>query len=356
MSDKIALITGITGQDGSFLAELLLEKGYGVYGIIRRSSSFNTGRIEHLYVDPHEGEKARMRLHYADMTDPASIRDVLEYVRPDEIYHLAAQSHVGLSFDQPAYACEVAAMGTLHVLAAVRQVEPGARVYYAGTSEQFGDSPPPQNESTLMRPRSPYAIAKCFGFEMCRLYREAYGMHISAGILFNHESERRGETFLTRKVTRGVGRIKLGLQDKLYLGDMTTSRDWGFAGDYVRAMWLMLQQDHPTDYVIATGESHTVGELIEIAFQYAGLDWRQHIRHDPKYLRPMDIPELRGDSCKARTILGWERSMDFGGLIRRMVDHDLILAEGEKILLQKNAKGAKKEACRYGNPPLCPLR
>jgi len=332
---KTALITGITGQDGSYLARLLLGKGYVVHGIIRRSSTFNTDRIDDLYLDPHEAG-VRLFLHYGDLTDGASLRRVLESVAPDEIYNLAAQSHVRVSFDQPEYTADVVALGTLRLLEAFRQyVEAtgkAARFYQAGSSEMFGASPPPQNESTPFWPRSPYAASKIAAHWYAVNYREAYRLFIANGILFNHESPLRGETFVTRKITRAVGRIKHGLQSKLYLGNLEARRDWGFAGDYVEAMWLMLQQPEAGDYVIATGESHSVREFAEAAFSYAGLDWSRYVEFDSRYLRPTEVDNLCGDASKARRVLGWRPRVSFQELVRMMVDHDMEQARREAML------------------------
>lgn len=332
---KRALITGITGQDGSYLAELLLDKGYEVHGIIRRASTFNTDRIDHIYRDPHDPE-ARLFLHYGDLTDGTGLRRILEKVQPDEVYNLAAQSHVKVSFEQPEYTADVVATGTLRLLEALRDYIKVSgrevRFYQAGSSEMFGASPPPQNEKTPFYPRSPYAASKVAAYWYAVNYREAYGMFICNGILFNHESLRRGETFVTRKITRAATRIKLGLQDKLYLGNLDARRDWGYAGDYVEAMWLMLQQDEPDDYVIATGESHSVREFLEEAFGLLGLDWRQYVEIDPRYFRPTEVEFLLGDATKARQKLGWKPKVTFKELVKMMVEHDLELARQEKTL------------------------
>jgi GDPmannose 4,6-dehydratase len=331
-----ALITGITGQDGSYLAELLLSKGYEVHGIVRRASTFNTDRIDHLYRDPHE-PGGRLSLHHGDLTDGAVLRRVIRQVQPDELYNLAAQSHVRVSFDEPEYTADSVAMGTLRLLEAVRdEVQALGRqmkIYQAGSSEMYGAAPAPQNETTPFYPRSPYAVAKIAAHWFAVNFREAYGLFVSNGILFNHESPRRGETFVTRKITRAVGRIKAGLQDKVYLGNLDARRDWGFAGDYVQAMWMMLQAEIPTDYVVATGESHTVREFLEEAFSYAGLDWEQHVEFDPRYLRPTEVDDLRGDFSKIRRDLGWEPRVGFGELVRAMVDADVLVAEGERSLV-----------------------
>jgi GDPmannose 4,6-dehydratase len=332
---KKALITGITGQDGSYLTELLLSKGYEVHGLVRRASLFNTDRIDHIYQDPHKAH-TRLFLHYGDLADATALRNVLESVQPEEIYNLGAQSHVKVSFDVPEYTADVVGVGTLRLLEAVRDyIAHGgtkARFYQAGSSEMFGAANPPQNEDTAFYPRSPYAVSKVAAHWYCINYREAYNLFIANGILFNHESPRRGETFVTRKVTRAVGRIKEGLQDKLYLGNMDAKRDWGFAGDYVEAMWLMLQQEKPDDYVVATGESHTVRELVEEAFGLVGLDWQKHVEIDLRYLRPTEVDFLHGDSTKARTVLGWEPKVGFKELVRIMVEHDLNLARQESAL------------------------
>lgn len=324
-----ALLTGITGQDGSYLAELLLSRGYEVHGLVRRASTLTTERIDHLYVDPHE--PTRLHLHFGDLTDASGLRAIVERIQPDEVYNLGAQSHVRVSFDQAEYTADVVATGTLRLLEACRPL-PRVRFYEAASSEMFGSSPPPQSEMTPFRPRSPYAAAKVAAFQYARVYREAYGMHVSCGILHNHESERRGETFVTRKITRAATRIKLGLQDKLYLGNLDAVRDWGHAADYVDAMWLMLQQDAPDDYVIATGESHTVREFVESAFSLLDLDPARHLAHDPRYLRPAEVESLRGDASKARRVLGWEPTVSFAQLVERMVASDLELAKREATL------------------------
>jgi GDPmannose 4,6-dehydratase len=333
---KRALITGITGQDGSFLTELLLEKGYLVHGIVRRASTFNTDRIQHLYRDPHDPE-TRLFLHYGDVTDASCLRHVLEAVQPDEIYNLAAQSHVRVSFDQSEYTADVVATGALRMLEAFRHhaQESGrpVRYYQAGSSEMFGAAPPPQSESTSFHPRSPYAVAKVAAHWYGVNYREAYGLFIANGILFNHESERRGETFVTRKITRALGRIKLGLMEKFFLGNLESRRDWGYAGDYVEAMWLMLQQETPDDFVVATGESHSVQEFLELAAETVGVDWKKCVGIDPRYFRPTEVDSLCGDASKARATLGWKPKVSFPELVRKMVDHDLELARRERTLL-----------------------
>ncbi len=330
-----ALILGITGQDGSYLAELLLHKGYEVHGVIRRSSTFNTERIDHLYEDPHEVD-ARLLLHYGDLSDGPGLRRILEESQPDELYNLGAQSHVGVSFMQPEYTCDTDALGVLRLLEAVKdyakRTGSGIRFYQAGTSEMFGGSAPPQSETTPFYPKSPYAAAKVMAHHLVVNYREAYGLHASNGILFNHESERRGETFVTRKITRAATRIKLGLQDKLYLGNLDSRRDWGHAKDYVEAMWLMLQKDEPGDYVVATGESRSVRDFVEMVFGRLGLAWEDHVELDPRYYRPTEVDFLQGDASKAHRVLGWKPSIPFEELVTRMVANDLELARQEKTL------------------------
>jgi len=329
---KKALITGITGQDGSYLAEFLLAKGYEVHGVVRRSSTFGTERIQHLYEDPHNPD-VRLFLHYGDLCDGAGLRGILTKVGPDEVYNLGAQSHVRVSFDQPVYSVEAGGVGTLRLLEAIRDTQTGARFYQASSSEMYGlVAETPQRETTPFHPRSPYACAKVFSFWQTVNYREAYGMFACNGILFNHESPRRGETFVTRKITRAATRIKLGLQDALYLGNLDAKRDWGFAGDYVEAMWMMLQQDEPDDFVIATGEAHSVQELVEEAFGHLRLDWRQFVKQDPRYFRPAEVDLLLGDATKAREVLGWRPNVDFRGLVRMMVDADMELARREQVL------------------------
>jgi GDPmannose 4,6-dehydratase len=321
-ANKRALITGLTGQDGSYLADLLLKKGYEVHGIIRRSSSFNTGRIEHLYRDPHE-QGARLFSHYGDLSDPVALTRLIYKLQPAEIYHLGAQSHVRVSFDIPEYTFDVTGTGTLRLLEAIRESEVQTRFYQASSSEMFGASPPPQNESTRFHPRSPYAVAKVAAYWATVNYREAYGMFAVNGILFNHESPRRGETFVTRKITRAVARIKAGLQEKLYMGNLDAERDWGYAPDFVEAMWLMLQANEPDDYVVATGEKHSVREALEVAFAHAGLDYEEHVEIDPRYFRPSEVDSLLGDPTKAREKLGWEPKVRFRELVELMVDADI---------------------------------
>ncbi len=325
---KKAFITGITGQDGSYLVELLLEKGYDVWGLIRRSSSFNTGRIDHLYLDPHENP--HLRLVHGDMTDGSNLTALISEIRPDEVYNLAAQSHVRVSFDQPIYSVNVGALGTLRLLEAIRSTGLPVRFYQASSSEMYGKVvETPQAETTPFHPRSPYACAKVYSYYQTVNYREAYGLFACNGILFNHESPRRGETFVTRKITRAAARIKCGLQDRLYLGNLDAQRDWGFAGDYVEAMWRMLQQDEPEDYVIATGESHSVREFLDEVFGYLDLDWHQYVRIDPRYLRPSEVDLLLGDASKARRILGWAPVIGFRELAGIMTDADLESAQRE---------------------------
>jgi GDPmannose 4,6-dehydratase len=326
---KRALITGITGQDGSYLTELLLAKNYHVYGIKRRSSSFNTSRIDPIYQDWHDSN-ARLHLMFGDLNDASSINKILRTVRPDEIYNLGAQSHVRASFDIPEYTAEIGAMGALRVLEALRETGLEAKFYQASSSELYGKAQEvPQRETTPFYPRSPYAISKLFAYWTTINYRESYGMFACNGILFNHESPRRGETFVTRKITRAVARIKAGLQQKLYLGNLDAKRDWGYAKEYVEAMWLMLQQDKPDDYVIATGEAHSVREFLDEAFKYVGLNWREYVEIDPQYFRPAEVDMLVGDASKARRVLGWEAKTRFRDLVRLMVDHDIEALGGE---------------------------
>jgi GDPmannose 4,6-dehydratase len=339
---KKALITGITGQDGSYLAELLLEKGYEVWGVIRRSSSFNTGRVEHLYRDPHE-QGAKLHLKYGDLNDASSLSTILGDLRPDEVYNLGAQSHVRVSFDIPEYTAEISGLGTIRILEAMRRVELKARFYQASSSELYGKvHEVPQSERTPFHPRSPYVAAKAYAFYMTQNYREAYGMFAVNGILFNHESPRRGETFVTRKITRAATRIKLGLQDKLFLGNLEAKRDWGFAGDYVEAMWFMMQADVADDFVVATGETHSVREFVEKTFGLLDLDYRRYVEHDPRYERPAEVDLLLGDPTKAKKALGWEPKVGFDELVEMMVDADLELAGEEKALVQHNSMRAPR--------------
>lgn len=327
---KKALLTGITGQDGSYLAELLLAKGYEVHGVIRRSSSFNTERIDHIYQDPH-GVETRLRLHFGDLNDASSLNKLLRVVEPDEIYNLGAQSHVRVSFDIPEYTGEVTGMGTVRLLEAIRETGLAGKVrfYQASSSEMFGSAPPPQNEQTPFHPRSPYACAKVYAYWTTVNHREAYGTFAVNGVLFNHESPRRGETFVTRKITRAVGRIKAGSQREVFLGNLDAKRDWGFAGDYVEAMWLAMQHSQPDDYVVATGESHTVREFCEAAFGVVGLDYSDFVRLDERYLRPAEVDHLQGDSSKISRALGWKPKVGFKELVRGMVESDLDLAQRE---------------------------
>jgi GDPmannose 4,6-dehydratase len=321
MSEKVALITGITGQDGSYLAEQLLDKGYVVHGLIRRSSTFNTDRIEHLYKDPHDPE-ARLFLHYGDLTDGSRLVTLLERVEPTEVYHLGAQSHVRVSFDEPEFTGDVTGLGTTRLLEALRMSEVPARFYQASSSEMFGATPPPQNEDAFFYPRSPYAAAKVYSYWMVRNYREAYGLFACNGILFNHESPRRGETFVTRKITMAVARIAAGLQDELYLGNLDARRDWGYAPEYTDAMWRMLQADEPADYVVATGTSYSVGDWVRMAFEHVGLDWEKYVKFDPRYLRPTEVDDLIGDASKAKDLLGWQARTYPPELAKIMVDAD----------------------------------
>jgi GDPmannose 4,6-dehydratase len=336
---KTALITGITGQDGSYLAEFLLDKGYAVHGLIRRSSTFNTDRIEHLYKDLHD-PSTRLYLHFGDLSVSGQLTDLLHTIRPDEIYHLGAQSHVRVSFDMPEYTGDVTGLGTLRLLEAIRKTGITTRFYQASSSEMFGASPPPQSEDTPFQPQSPYAAAKVYAYYVVKNYRDAYGLFVCNGILFNHESPRRGETFVTRKITRAATRIKLGLQQKLFLGNLDAKRDWGFAGDYVEAMWLMLQHDKPDDYVIALGETHSVREFLEKVFQKLSLDYQKYVEIDARYFRPTDVNILLGDSTKARNVLGWKPKVGFDELVDMMVDADMELARKEKTLHDAGYKRA----------------
>jgi GDPmannose 4,6-dehydratase len=322
---KRALITGITGQDGSYLAELLLGKGYEVHGIIRRASTFNTGRLDSIYEDPHSGRN-RLFLHYGDLSDASALARLMTKIQPDEIYNLAAQSHVRVSFDSPEYTTDITATGAVRLLEAIRETGLQARFYQASSSEMYGKVQEiPQKETTPFYPRSPYGCAKVYAYWITVNYRESYGLHASNGILFNHESPRRGETFVTRKITRAVAHIKAGLQDKLYLGNLDAKRDWGYAKEYVEAMWLMLQQDQPDDYVVATGETHSVREFLEVAFGHAGLDWKKNVEIDPRYYRPAEVDLLIGDPGKAKRQLGWQPQTRFVDLAKLMVDADIEL-------------------------------
>jgi len=338
---KKALITGITGQDGSYLADFLLSKGYEIHGIIRRSSSLNRNRIDHLYQDIHQPD-VHFFLHYGDLADSEQLTDMIYNVRPDEIYHLGAQSHVRVSFDLPEYTSNITGLGTTRILEALRRSGVPARFYQASSSEMFGAAPPPQSESTPFHPRSPYAAAKVYAYWMARNYREGYNLFACNGILFNHESPRRGETFVTRKITRTLARIKSGKEKFLYLGNLDAKRDWGFAPEFIEAMWLILQQDIPDDYVIGTGESHSVREFVVESFSYAGLDWEKYVKIDPKFYRPTEVEFLHSDASKARTKLGWQPHVTFQEIVRIMIDYDLEAeglaspGEGRKILARKN--------------------
>lgn len=340
---KKAFITGITGQDGSYLAEFLLEKGYEIHALIRRASTFNTARIDHLYRDFHD-PNARVYLYYGDLSVSGQLTDLIHAVRPDEVYHLGAQSHVRVSFDMPEYTGDVTGLGTLRILEAIRKTGIHTKFYQASSSEMFGAAPPPQNELTPFQPRSPYAAAKVYSYYVAKNYREAYNLFACNGILFNHESPRRGETFVTRKITRAATQIKLGLRDKLYLGNLEAKRDWGFAGDYVEAMWLMLQQENADDYVIATGETHSVREFVEIVFQKLNLDYCQHVVIDSKYFRPTEVDVLLGDASKANRQLEWKPRVSFDQLIDMMIDADMELASKEKTL-----RDAGYDACDARN-------
>lgn len=338
MPPRRALVTGVTGQDGSYLAELLLDKGYEVHGLMRRSSSFTTARIEHLYSDPHEPDR-RLHLHYADLTDSSSLMRHLHAVRPDEVYNLGAQSHVRVSFEMPEFTADSAGMGTLRLLEAIRTADWPIRFYQAGSSEMFGQvTESPQRETTPFRPRSPYGVAKVFAHWMTIQYREAYGLHASNGIMFNHESPRRGATFVTRKITRGVAAILAGQADALYLGNMDARRDWGYAPEYVEAMWLMLQRDEPGDYVVATGEMHSVRDFVSLAFDLVGLDPERFVRLDERYLRPTEVDELCGDASLAHRVLGWRARTTFEALVRLMLEADLRAAGLDPAQLMRSAR------------------
>ncbi len=333
-----ALVTGITGQDGSYLAEQLIDKGYEVHGLIRRSSTFSTERIDHLYLDSHV-EAAKLFLHYGDLADGNGLSRLLDEIRPDEVYNLGAQSHVAVSFQNPIYTADVDALGTLRMLEAIRMTNRKIRFYQASSSEMYGKVvETPQSETTPFHPRSPYAVAKVYSFWQAVNYREAYDMYACSGILFNHESPRRGETFVTRKITRAATRIKLGLQKKLYLGNLDAERDWGFAGDYTEAMWMILQQDEPDDYVIATGERHSVREFARKTFDLLDLDWEEYVAFDPRYMRPAEVDLLQGDAKKARKVLGWEPKVGFDELVEMMVESDLELAKQERALVDAGLK------------------
>jgi GDPmannose 4,6-dehydratase len=344
---KKALVTGITGQDGSFLTELLLDKGYEVWGVIRRSSSFNTDRIDHLYQDPHN-PGTHLRLVFGDLNDSSSLNQVLRTVKPDEIYNLGAQSHVRVSFDIPEYTAEITGLGTTRLLEAIREVGIQPKFYQASSSELFGKArETPQRETTPFYPRSPYGCAKAYAYYMTVNYREAYGIFACNGILFNHESERRGETFVSRKITRAATRIKLGLQDKLYLGNLDARRDWGYAKDYVEAMWMMLQAAEADDYVIATGQTHSIRDFLDEAFGYLDIDWKKYVDIDPRYYRPTEVDVLQGDATKAQKKLGWTPKVGFRALVRIMIDHDLKLAEEELTLKTANTISATRSQ-RWG--------
>jgi GDPmannose 4,6-dehydratase len=339
-----ALITGITGQDGSYLAELLLSKGYEVHGIIRRASTFNTRRIDHLYKDPHQESKVNLFLHYGDMSSSGSMTELIYNIQPDEIYNLAAQSHVRVSFDMPEYTGDITALGTTRILEAIRKSGIKTKFYQASSSEMFGTAKPPQNENTPFEPQSPYAAAKVYSYWITRNYKQGYNLFACNGILFNHESPRRGETFVTRKITRALGRIYAGLEKHLYLGNLEAKRDWGYAPDYIAAMWKMLQQEHPDEYVIGTGEAHNVREFLDEAFGYLNLDWHDYVKIDPRYFRPTEVDFLLADASKAKRILGWEPRVYFKDLVRIMVDADLELlglespGEGRRLLEQHHGK------------------
>ena len=337
---KKALVTGITGQDGSYMAELLLSKGYEVHGLIRRASTFNTGRIDHIYVDPHD-PTAKLFLHYGDLSDAGQLTHLIYNIQPEEVYHLAAQSHVKVSFDMPEYTGDITGLGTTRLLDAIRRSGNNIRFYQASSSEMFGAAPPPQAEDTPFHPRSPYAAAKVYAFWMVVNYREAYNIFATNGILFNHESPRRGEIFVTRKITRAIANIKAGKQKNLYLGNLDAKRDWGFAPEYMELVYLMIQHDKPGDYVMGTGDTHSVREFVEEAFEYAGLDWKEHVKIDPKYFRPTEVDALRADPSKAKNELGWEAKITFSELVKIMVDADMKEigiepnGEGDRILKEK---------------------
>ena len=334
---KKAFITGVNGQDGSYLAELLLSKGYEVHGLIRRSSSFNTQRVEHIYHDPHESG-VRFLMHYGDLSDSGSLINLIRELEPDEIYHLGAQSHVKVSFEVPEYTADATGMGAIRMLEAIRASGVRTRFYQASSSEMYGSAPPPQSESTPFHPRSPYGVSKVFAYWSTVNYREAYDLFACNGILFNHESERRGETFVSRKITRAATRIKQGLQSKIYLGNLDAQRDWGYARDYVEAMWLMMQADRADDYVIATGETHSVRDFLDEAFGCLDLDWKEHLEIDPRYYRPAEVDVLQGDASKARRELGWNPRVHFKELVRLMIDHDMGLAKRERAIHDRSGQ------------------
>ena len=347
MARKKALITGITGQDGSYLAEFLLHKGHEVHGLIRRSSTFNTDRIDHLYKDPHLPE-TKLFLHYGDLSDSGQLTNLIYNIKPDEIYHLGAQSHVKVSFDLPEYTGDITALGTTRLLESIRRSGINTKFYQASSSEMFGDAPAPQNEDSPLRPRSPYAASKVYAYWMVKNYREGYKLFACNGILFNHESPRRGETFVTRKITRGIANIMAKKEQKIYLGNLEAKRDWGYAPEYVKAMWFMLQQDKPDDYVIGTGEIHSVKEFLEEVFNYLNLDWREYIEIDARYFRPTEVVNLKADSTKAKNLLNWAPRISFKELVRIMVDYDLELiglsspGEGKRIIKQKGLEWNKR--------------
>jgi GDPmannose 4,6-dehydratase len=341
---KKALITGITGQDGSYLAEFLLSKGYEVHGVIRRSSTFNTRRIDHLYRDPHNGEDVRLFLHYGDIIDASHLVTLIINLKPDEVYHLAAQTHVRVSFDMPEYTGDVTGLGTVRIMEALRKSGVQAKFYQASSSEMFGVAKPPQNETTPFQPQSPYAVAKLYSYWMARNYREAYDIFASNGILFNHESPRRGETFVTRKITRALAHILAGRQQYLYLGNLDSKRDWGYTPDFVEVMWKMLQQDQAGDYVVGTGDAHSVREFLDEAFGYAGLNWEDYVRIDPRYFRPLEVNHLRADPSKAEQDLGWKPRTCFSELVRIMVDADM-----ELVGLPSKGEGRQIVEERYGD-------
>jgi len=340
MENLKALITGVTGQDGSYLTELLISKGYEVHGLIRRASTFNTGRVDHIYQDPHDPHRS-LSLHYGDLSDSEQINNIIFNVQPDEVYNLAAQSHVRVSFDMPEYTSEITGLGTTRVLEAIRRSKLPIKFYQASSSEMFGSAAPPQAEDTVFQPRSPYACAKLYSYHMVRNYREGYGMFASNGILFNHESPRRGETFVTRKITRAIAAILAKKQDKLFLGNLAAKRDWGFAPEYVEGMWRMLQAKRPDDLVLGTGEAHSVQEFVDEAFHYAGLDPQEHVLIDPRYFRPTEVEELISNPAKAKRVLDWEPKVTFKDLVRIMVDADMgafglePIGEGERVLQRK---------------------
>jgi GDPmannose 4,6-dehydratase len=345
-SRKKALITGITGQDGSYLAEFLLYKNYEVHGLIRRSSTFNTGRIDHLYQDPHR-PNTRLFLHYGDLSDSGQITNIIYNIKPDEIYHLGAQSHVRVSFDLPECTGDITGLGTTRILEAIRRSGINTKFYQASSSEMFGDAPAPQNEDSPFRPRSPYAASKVYAYWMARNYREGYKLFACNGILFNHESPRRGETFVTRKITRGIANIIANKEKKIYLGNIEAKRDWGYAPEYVVAMWLMLQQERPDDFVIGTGKNHSVKEFLEEAFRYLNLDWQKHVKIDPRYFRPTEVENLKSDPTKAKKILNWSSKVSFKDLVKIMVDYDLESigitspGEGKRIIQEKGLEWNK---------------